>query len=74
MTEEAPQRQYSLRKVSNALRWIVRSGAPWRFLPADITPWRVVYEQTQRWIRAAVFEAMVRDVRELMRVTGGKKG
>ena len=27
MTEEAPQRDHSLREVFNGLRWIVRAGA-----------------------------------------------
>lgn len=33
--ESAAQRQHSLREVINALRWIVRAGAPWRLLPND---------------------------------------
>ncbi len=33
MREDAPQREYSLREVFNALRWMVRAGAPWRLLP-----------------------------------------
>ena len=28
MQESAPRRQHSLREVFNALRWIVRAGAP----------------------------------------------
>ncbi len=28
MTPDAPQREYSLREVFNATRWIVRTGAP----------------------------------------------
>jgi hypothetical protein len=28
MSEDAPQRTYSLREVFNGLRWIVRAGAP----------------------------------------------
>ncbi len=31
--EDAPQRTHDLRKVFDALRWIVRAGAPWRMLP-----------------------------------------
>jgi DNA-binding response OmpR family regulator len=57
MTEEAPQRDYSLREVFNGLRWLVRAGASWRMIPHDLPPWWVVYQQTQRWIKAGVFEA-----------------
>jgi len=51
MNEAAPQRRYDLREMFNALRWIVRAGAPWRCLPGNFAPWKAVYGQTQRWIR-----------------------
>ena len=73
MTEDAPQRDYSLREVFNALRWIIRTGAPWRYLPTDLPPWHAVYQQSMRWIKAGVFEAMVHDLREVLRITTGKK-
>lgn len=74
MTHDAPQRQYPLREVFNALRWMVRAGAPWRYLPGgDFPPWPAVYQQTQRWIAAGVFEDMAHDLRELLRVAAGRK-
>jgi len=73
MTEEAPQRDHSLREVFNGLRWIVRAGAPWRMMPNDLPPWFTVYQQTQRWINAGVFEAMVQDLRALLRLAKGRK-
>jgi transposase len=66
--EDAPQRQHALREVYNALRWIVRAGAPWRYLPNDFPPWAMVYQQTQRWVAAGCFESIVHDLRALMRV------
>ena len=73
MTEDAPQRVHSLREVFNGLRWIVRAGAPWRMIPNDLPPWEMVYQQTQRWIKAGVFEAMVHDLRGLLRLAKGRK-
>lgn len=73
MTEEAPQRDHSLREVFNGLRWIVRAGAPWRMMPNDLPPWYTVYQQTQRWIQAGVFEAMVHDLRAILRLAKGRK-
>jgi transposase len=35
LPEEAGQRRYPLREVFNALRYLVKSGAPWRMLPHD---------------------------------------
>ena len=67
MKEDAPQREHSLREVFNGLRWLARSGAQWRMLPNDLPPWEAVYQQTQRWLKAAVFEALVHDLRQLLR-------
>lgn len=66
--EDAPQRIHELREVFDALRWIVRAGAPWRMMPNDFPPWEAVYQQTRRWIEAGVFETMVHDLRALLRL------
>ena len=39
MTAEAPQRPQSLREVVHGVRWVVRTGAAWRFMPHDLPPW-----------------------------------
>ncbi len=72
MTEDAPQRDHDLREVFNGLRWIVRTGSPWRYMPHDLPPYYTVYQQPQRWLRAGVFEAMVADLRALIRLGEGK--
>ena len=73
MTEAAPQRAYSLRAVFNALRWMARTGASWRMMPRDFPPWTVVYQQTQRWLKASVFETIVEDLRAVLRVAQGRE-
>jgi transposase len=72
ITEEAPQREHRLREVFNGLRWLVRAGAAWRLMPHDLPPWHTVYQQSQRWLKAGVFEAMVHDLREVLRVAQGR--
>jgi transposase len=71
---DAEQRNHDLRAVFNALRWLVRSGAPWRMMPHDFPPWPAVHQQTQRWLRAGCFEAMVHDLRVLLREYVGREG
>jgi transposase len=66
--EDAAQRTHSLREVFNALRYLVRVGESWRYLPNDLPPWPAVYQQTQRWIKAGVFQAMVHDLRAVRRL------
>jgi transposase len=73
LSEDAPQRVYPLREVFNGLRYIVRSGATWRMMPNDLPPWEMVYQQTQRWLKARVFEAMVHDLRALLRLAEGRE-
>jgi transposase len=72
MEQDAPQRTHKMRDVFNGLRWIVRAGAPWRLMPNDLPPWEIVYQQTHRWIKAGVFEAIVHDLREILRLAEGR--
>lgn len=72
MKEDAPQREHNLREVFDALRWMCRSGSPWRYLPHHFPPWQIVYQQTQRWIRAGIFEAIVNDLRAVIRKAQGR--
>lgn len=71
---ECSQRRHDLREVFNALRYLVRSGAPWRMLPNDFPRWEIVYQQTDRWLKAGVFEAIVHDLRALLRQFAGRRG
>ena len=71
---DAPQRDHDMRAVFNALRWLVRSGAPWRMMPHDFPPWYAVHQQTQRWLRAGCFESMVHDLRVVLRECVGREG
>jgi transposase len=72
LPEDAGQRVHGLRDVLDALRWLVRSGAPWRYLPADFPPWQAVYQQTRRWLEAGCFEAIVHDLRAVLRFADGR--
>lgn len=71
--EDAPQRDHDdLREVFNGLRWVIRTGSPWRYIPHDLPPWEAVYQQTQRWLKAGVFEEMVHDLGILLRLSEGR--
>ncbi len=71
---DAPQRRHDLREVFTAARWVVHTGAPWRWLPHDLPPWDIVYAQTRRWLDVGVFEAIVADLRLLLRLDAGRAG
>lgn len=72
LPEDAGQRRHDLRAVFDALRWLMRAGASWRLLPGDFPPWHAVYDQAQRWLAAGVFQAMVHDLRAVLRLAQGR--
>jgi transposase len=72
MTEAAPQRDYPLRELFNALRYVIRYGIAWRAMPNDLPPWAAVYQQSQRWLAAGCFEALAQDLRALLRLASGR--
>ena len=72
LPEDAGQRRHDLRAVYDALRWVVRAGAPWRLLPGDFPPWHAVYDQARRWLAAGAFEAMAHDLRAVLRLAEGR--
>ena len=71
--EDNRSRQHDLRELFNAVRYIVKTGNQWRFMPHDLPPWPAAYQQMQRWLRAGCFEKIVQDVQELLRFFGGRK-
>jgi transposase len=43
------------RRVLDGIFWVLRSGAPWRDLPADFGPYTTCYNRFVRWRRAGVW-------------------
>ena len=68
MRADAPQREYALRDVFDAVRYVVKTGCQWDFLPHDFPPWTAVYQQARRWIAAGVFEEITHDLRMILRL------
>src|SRR5215210_7295288 len=73
MKEDAAQREYTMRGLFNAVRYMVRAGCPWRMIPNDLPPWSTVHQQAARWIKAGCFEAMAHDLRQVLRMLAQKQ-
>ena len=73
MREDAPQREYPLRRVFDAVRYVVKTGCQWDFLPHDFPPAAAVYQQARRWITAGVFEEITHDLRMILRMVAERE-
>ncbi|MFG1826584.1 IS5 family transposase [Microbispora bryophytorum] len=50
---------WSKRQLINGVRWRVRTGAPWRDMPAEYGPWQTVYGLFRRWQRGDTWAAIL---------------
>ena len=47
------------RRVVDAVFWIMRTGAPWRDLPAELGNWNSVHKQFRRWASSGVWDLIL---------------
>jgi transposase len=47
------------RRVLNGIFWVLRSGAPWRDMPAVFGPYTTCYNRFVRWRRAGVWGRII---------------
>ena len=55
------------------MRYLVKTGCGWCYLPHALPPWPAVYQQWARWRDNRCFEHMIADLRELARVLAGRE-
>ena len=52
------------RRVLNGILWKLKTGAPWRDLPARYGPWSTVYSRFWRWQRAGIWDRLFARVQQ----------
>src|SRR5215207_10574495 len=65
-------RIHSLRRVLDAVFYVLRSGCAWRLLPREFPPWRVVYYWFRKWRIEGTFERLNAALRERLRELSGR--
>ena len=50
------------RTVLEGIRWVLRTGSPWRCLPARFGSWKTVSSRFYRWQRAGVWDRILADL------------
>src|SRR5450631_1474162 len=47
------------RKVLDAVFWLMRTGAPWRDLPAEFGDWNSIWRQFRRWADSGIWDVIL---------------
>ena len=59
------------RQVLNGALWILRTGAPWKDLPARYGAYQTVHRRFQNWVRSGVLEAVLLAIAQDLKDRGG---
>ena len=54
----------NMRQFVEAVHWIVRTGAAWRYLPAEYGKWNSVFRRFSRWAEAGLWQAVFEALRD----------
>jgi transposase len=65
-------RKHELRRVVDALLYVVKTGCQRRQLPTNFPPWKAVHEQFRRWRDAGLWERVGQALREQGRRAAGR--
>jgi len=58
-------------EVLNGLRWIWRTGAPWKDLPARYPPDQTCHRRGRQWVRSGVVKHIPQALATALRARGG---
>ena len=71
-TRRGRPRLHPLRRILNAIFYIVRGGCAWRLLPRDLPPWKTVFHYFRKWRLDGTWERIHTALRERLRVRLGR--
>jgi transposase len=65
-------RKYELRRVVDALLYVVKTGCQWRQMPVNFPPWQSVHQQFRAWRDDGTWERIGKTLREQGRKAQGR--
>ena len=65
-------RTVAWREILNAIFYVVKTGCPWRYLPADFPKWQTVYHYFRLFRRDGLWATLNQLVREAVRQAEGR--
>jgi transposase len=48
-----------------AVFWVIRTGAPWRDMPAEFGPWKTVYNRYNRWVKKGHLDTILDGLKKI---------
>jgi len=66
-------RKYDLRKIVNAIFYLVKTGCQWRMLPNDLPKWGMTYYYFRTWTKKGIMEKIHKALVKLLRKGAGRK-
>jgi putative transposase len=71
-TRRGRPRLHSLRRILDAIFYLVRSGCAWRLLPRDLPPWKTVFHYFRNWRLDGTWQRVHTVLRERLRMRLGR--
>ena len=65
--------KWPVRKLLDAVFYLLKSGTQWRMLPNDLPPWQTVYWYYRKWSGDGTLELAHENLRRATRAKAGKK-
>ncbi len=59
--------RHDRREIVNAIRYVLRTGCAWEYLPHDFPPAKTVFDYFNRWSKSGVWEQANAGLREQVR-------
>lgn len=58
------------RTTINAILWVLKTGAPWRDVPAELGKWQTAYNRFRRWTCSGLWDSINRALLKLLDTRG----